>query len=258
VGLAIFAAEALPVLLLVIVVVLYGLVRQSNSPTPEEFAPQAGNWVGPIGGFFATLFFSFWVARRASANRFAHGTAVGVGTALLDLALGFLLGGAAAASLVFLISNAGRILAGILGGALGARDNRSQAARLVPKTARNQLTARVKAPGGFLADSWQGGVHTLSSSIFTVLVKAHPQVHSKTWVTRPGPKASSRVSTCLCELSSLTSVVRQRGQGEMSLAGGVVGDMTSPSWPMPRGAPMWFSQCQGAKPGARAAHVSNW
>ena len=50
----------------------------------------------------------------------AHGAAVGIGTALVDLALGKLLGGPGAISLVFAVSNVGRILAGVLGGWFGS------------------------------------------------------------------------------------------------------------------------------------------
>jgi hypothetical protein len=117
----IVAAEALPVLALVIVVLMYGLARNAESPTPEEFAPVAGTWVGPIGGFLATLFIARWAARRASKRPIAHGAAIGAGTAMLDFGIGFLSVGGGAIQPLFFISNAGRILAGVLGGWLGAR-----------------------------------------------------------------------------------------------------------------------------------------
>ena len=93
---AVILAELLPLLLLVAIVSVYSLIRQKESLSPEEFAPLAGNWVGPIGGFLATLLFAWWAARRALEQRFMHGTAVGVGTAVLDLGLGILLGGGGA------------------------------------------------------------------------------------------------------------------------------------------------------------------
>src|ERR1700722_6635868 len=110
---AIFLAEALPILLLVAVVFAYSAIRQPESASPEEFAPRAGLWVGPIGGFLATLLFAWWAARCAVAQKFTHGAAVGMGTALLDLGLGVLLGGTDALQPIFFISNAGRILAGV-------------------------------------------------------------------------------------------------------------------------------------------------
>jgi hypothetical protein len=119
--LAVIAAEAAPILLLVLVVVGYGVIRPADSRSPEEFAPLAGNWVGPIGGFLATLLFAWWAARRAPQRPLAHGAAVGVGTALLDFILGLLLGGSEAIHPVFFLSNAGRVIAGIVGGLLAAR-----------------------------------------------------------------------------------------------------------------------------------------
>jgi len=118
---AVFLAELLPILLLVAVVFVYGAIRKSESLTPEEFAPRAGDWVGPIGGFLATLYFAWWAGRRAPEHKLAIGTTVGVGTALFDLVLGILLtGGLAIPPLIFL-SNGGRILAGVLGGWLATR-----------------------------------------------------------------------------------------------------------------------------------------
>jgi hypothetical protein len=118
---AVVLAEALPILLLVAILVVYGAVRQKDSLSPAEFAPLAGNWVGPIGGFFATLLVAWWAARRAQKHRVLHGTAVGAGTAVLDFGLAILLAGAGAIQPVFFISNAGRILAGVLGGWLATR-----------------------------------------------------------------------------------------------------------------------------------------
>ena len=118
---AILASEALPILALVIVVLIFGVWRSPDSVTPEEFAPMAGNWVGPIGGFLMTLVFARWAARHASERPFSHGIAVGIGTALLDVGLGIALAGTGVTQVIFVLSNAGRILAGILGGWLGAR-----------------------------------------------------------------------------------------------------------------------------------------
>jgi hypothetical protein len=55
IALAVIAAESFPILLLVIVVFVYSFTREPASRPPEEFAPIAGNWIGPIGGFLATL-----------------------------------------------------------------------------------------------------------------------------------------------------------------------------------------------------------
>jgi hypothetical protein len=118
---AVVAAEALPILGLVIVVFVYGFTRQASAPSPEEFAPIAGKWVGPIGGFLATMLMGLWAARRSPHQPMAHGTAVGVGTALLDFSLAMLLGGGGPIDPLLLLSNGGRLLAGWLGGWLASR-----------------------------------------------------------------------------------------------------------------------------------------
>jgi hypothetical protein len=108
-------------LLLVAVVFVYGFLREEGSPSPAEFAPRAGNWVGPVGGFVATFLFAWWAARRAPARKLAHGTAVGIGTALLDFGLALVLAGTGAIQPLLFVSNGGRILAGVLGGSVARR-----------------------------------------------------------------------------------------------------------------------------------------
>ena len=114
--LAVILAEVLPILLLIVFVFVYSAIRQEESFSASEFAPRAGVWVGPIGGFLATLLFAWWTARRAPERKLMYGTTVGVGTALLDLFLGFLLGGMGAIQPLLFLSNGGRIFAGVLGG----------------------------------------------------------------------------------------------------------------------------------------------
>ena len=84
--LAVVLAETLPILLLVAVVFVYSIIRQSDSLTPEEFATcgilsdnripclpknshRAGMWVGPIGGFLAVFLFAWWVAQARSESK---------------------------------------------------------------------------------------------------------------------------------------------------------------------------------------------
>ena len=118
---AVIAAEVLPILLLVLVVFVYGLVRRAESLPPEKFAPVAGMWVGPIGGFVAVLLFGLWAAKRASHGPILHGLAVGVGAAVLDVGLSIMLGGGGPLHPVLFWSNGGRVLAGLLGGWLASR-----------------------------------------------------------------------------------------------------------------------------------------
>jgi hypothetical protein len=125
--LAVLVAEAVPILALVLVVVVYGMTRRPESPTPEEFAPRAGNWVGPIGGFLATWLCAWWVAKRASNRPLLHGMAVGAGAALVDVGLATLIGGGDDAPVhpILYLSNVGRLLAGALGGWLASRVSHS-------------------------------------------------------------------------------------------------------------------------------------
>jgi hypothetical protein len=112
---AAFLAELLPLLLLFATVEVYNAFRQEDSLPPEKFAPLAGNWVGPIGGFLATFLFAWWCAGRAPNRKFLHGFVVGIGTALLDFGI-LLLTEDSVFQPIFLVSNSGRILAGIFGG----------------------------------------------------------------------------------------------------------------------------------------------
>jgi hypothetical protein len=119
---AAFLAELLPLLLLLAIVEVYNAFRQEDSLPPEAFAPLAGNWVGPIGGFLATFLFAWWCAGRAPNRKLLHGIVVGIGTSLLDIGI-LLLAEDSVVQLIFLVSNSGRILAGILGGWLAMRQN---------------------------------------------------------------------------------------------------------------------------------------
>jgi hypothetical protein len=123
---AVIAAEALPILLLVVVVFVYGLVRRAGSRPPEEFAPVAGMWVGPIGGFVAVLLMALWAAKRASHAPILHGLAVGIGAAVLDLGLGIMMGGSEPVHPVLYWSTGGRVLAGVLGGWMASRTGAAQ------------------------------------------------------------------------------------------------------------------------------------
>lgn len=72
----------------------------------------------------ATLLLSFWAARVVPDQAMVHGVAIGTGTAVLDLGLGVLIGGGVL-SLLFVLSNCGRIVAGALGGVLASRARRA-------------------------------------------------------------------------------------------------------------------------------------
>lgn len=118
--LAVIAAEAVPILILVGIVTVYAMVRSEDSLSPEEFAPLAGNWVGPIGGFLCTMLMACWAA-RAEHWKLPHGVVVGVGAALLDVGLAVGMAGSAAITLLMIGSIAGRVAAGVIGGVIASR-----------------------------------------------------------------------------------------------------------------------------------------
>jgi hypothetical protein len=120
---AIVVAELLPILLLVAIVMVYAFASDQTRPDsmkPEEFAPIAGNWVGPIGGFIATMCLSLWAARVVPKRALYHGFAVGAGAAMLDFSIAVLIGGGEVSPLL-VFSNCGRVLAGLLGGFVASR-----------------------------------------------------------------------------------------------------------------------------------------
>jgi hypothetical protein len=108
-------AVVAPILALIALLVVYGITRRSDSPTPEAFAPMAGEWVGPIGGFLATIALSYWAARRPGDRPIAHGFVVGVLSAVLDYVVGALILRAPFQA-VYLLYYAGRVIAGLVGG----------------------------------------------------------------------------------------------------------------------------------------------
>ncbi len=109
-------AEIIPIVLLVALVAIFG---PSDAGAAEEYASRLGSWVGPIGGALATFLLAIWVARPLVAGPVLHGVLLGVLVALLDA--GLLIAGATSFQWLFVISGAGRIVAGTLGGYLAHR-----------------------------------------------------------------------------------------------------------------------------------------
>jgi carbon monoxide dehydrogenase subunit G len=111
-------AAVVPILVLVGVLFVYGLTRQADSPSPAVFAPIAGAWVGPIGGFLATLAFAFWAASRSGESPLLRGLVVGVLAVVFDHIIGVLLG--ATFQPLWLLFYGGRVIAGLIGGWFGS------------------------------------------------------------------------------------------------------------------------------------------
>jgi uncharacterized protein YndB with AHSA1/START domain len=113
-------AEAAAILALVLIVALVG---PADAAAAQAYAERLGQWVGPIGGAAACLVAGFLVARAAAGVELATGTAVGVVAAMIDVAI--LAAAGAPFQPLFIVSNAGRILAGGIGGWLAARNRQS-------------------------------------------------------------------------------------------------------------------------------------
>jgi hypothetical protein len=114
--LAAVAAELLGVLALVVLVVIFG---PSGVEAAQPFAERLGAWVGPISGFVLTVLGGYWVARGAPGRPVLNGAATGVAAAMLDVVTAFALGASMQPLLV--VSNAGRIVGGSVGGWLARR-----------------------------------------------------------------------------------------------------------------------------------------
>src|SRR6185295_361887 len=114
-------AEVAAILALVLIVALIG---PADAAAAQAYAERLGQWVGPIGGAAASLVAACLVARGAAGVELATGTAVGIVAASVDVAI--LAASRTPFQPLFIVSNAGRILAGGIGGWLAARGRQSR------------------------------------------------------------------------------------------------------------------------------------
>ena len=112
-------AEIVPIVVLVGIVALFGPVEEAAA---QAFAERQGRWVGPLGGAVACGALGWWAA-RGGVRGLATGLAVGGVAAALDL--GLILASGAPFEWLFAASNAGRVIAGALGGARGGSPPRA-------------------------------------------------------------------------------------------------------------------------------------
>ncbi len=113
------AAEIAAIVTLVGVVALFGPREASQA---QIYAEKMGWWVGPIAGVIFSFIGAFWIARPAAAGPLLVGTLFGCLYALIDVAL--LIAMQASFEWIFVVSDAGKILAGVGGGLLAARAKR--------------------------------------------------------------------------------------------------------------------------------------
>ncbi len=111
------AAEAVAIFVLVVLVAILG-PRDPNGA--QAYAERLGRFVGPFAGAVFGVIGGYLVARGATGNRILQGALFGLFFALVDVAL--LIAGQAPFAWLFVISNAGRIIGGTVGGAIAERE----------------------------------------------------------------------------------------------------------------------------------------
>ena len=110
------AAEAVAIFVLVVLVAILG-PRDPNGA--QAYAERLGRFVGPFAGAVFGVIGGYLVARGGTGNRILQGALFGLFFALVDVAL--LIAGQAPFAWLFVISNAGRIIGGTVGGAIAER-----------------------------------------------------------------------------------------------------------------------------------------
>jgi len=115
---AAIAAEVLSIFALVVLVIIFG---PSDTAAAQTYAERLGFWVGPISGFLLCVGGGYWAGQGLTSRSVENGFAVGVVSALLDVTTVLVLG--AQFQPIFVISNAGRVIAGTLGGWLAWRQS---------------------------------------------------------------------------------------------------------------------------------------
>jgi len=112
---AVVVGEIVPILLLVSFVALWG---PSDVSEADLFARRAGAWIGPIAGAATVLLVAWWAGSRSS-RPVLQGAGIGLALALIDFAI--LVSAGEPLVGLFVVSNGGKVLAGMLGGWLAAR-----------------------------------------------------------------------------------------------------------------------------------------
>ncbi|GJM11575.1 MAG: hypothetical protein DHS20C11_38510 [Lysobacteraceae bacterium] len=108
------ATEVLAILALVLAIIAFG---PSDPDAAQVFAEKTGYWLGPLAGFVFCLIGGWFVARNLASHQLINGLLVGVVAAIIDIALLFAMG--SEFQLIFVASNTGRVVAGLIGGWLG-------------------------------------------------------------------------------------------------------------------------------------------
>ena len=110
------AAEVLAILILVAIVAIFGPKNQAEA---EAYAQRLGQWVGPLAGVVLSFLGALWVSRGLTSGRLLHGFLFGLVYALVDVAL--LVAMQSPFVWLFVASDGGKVLAGVVGGLVAAR-----------------------------------------------------------------------------------------------------------------------------------------
>jgi hypothetical protein len=117
-------AEAIPIILLVVLVALFGPRERAAA---QAYAERLGQWVGPIGGTLMCFLTARWTVRALRARQVLYGSAVGLLAAFIDVAI--LIASGATFQWLFVASNFGRLLAGTLGAFTASRRSQTSSER---------------------------------------------------------------------------------------------------------------------------------
>jgi hypothetical protein len=112
------AAEVLAILILICIVAIFGPRNQAQA---QAYAEKMGQWVGPLAGVVLSFLGALWVNRGLPSGHLLHGFLFGLIYALVDVAL--LLAMQAPFMWLFVASDGGKLLAGIVGGWVAKQKN---------------------------------------------------------------------------------------------------------------------------------------
>ncbi|MEO7932826.1 MAG: hypothetical protein ABIT76_06685 [Chthoniobacterales bacterium] len=116
---AAITAEVTAILVLVCLVAIFGPKEASQA---QVYAEKLGWWVGPIAGTVLSFIGAFWITRRLANDHLVQGSLFGLIYSLIDVAL--IIAMQPPFEWIFVVSNAGKITAGVLGGLVAGRCHR--------------------------------------------------------------------------------------------------------------------------------------
>jgi hypothetical protein len=108
-------AEIAAILLLVSLVAIFG---PRDAETAQVYAEKLGRWVGPLAGGIFGFLGAVWLGRSLPGGEIVHGALFGLLLALVDTVLLFSM--RAHFEWIFVVSNLGKVAAGVMGGLVAA------------------------------------------------------------------------------------------------------------------------------------------